>query len=264
MDTPPRDPSGGASKPESLVEALTAAVRARDELISIAAHELRSPMTPILLHVERLLATARRGTPPEQFAVLVQELDLLRRLIQNYIRRATTLLDVSRTISGKHHLDLAPIDFSAVVREIIEELATAARLAGCDIEASIEDGFVGCWDRLGIEEIVANLLSNAIKYGAGRPIDLALACDGVAAWLRVSDRGIGISEEDQARVFGRFERAVAERHQGGFGIGLWLVHQLVKAMGGEISIKSRSGEGSTFTVMLPLKPGAPDEEGITT
>ena len=256
-------PGGPQNEPEDLIETLIAAVRVRDELISITAHELRTPMTPILLQVERLLATTRRGTRRDQFAAMIQELDLLRRLIQNYIRRATTLLDVSRTTSGKLQLDLALVDFSGVVRQIIDELSTGARLAACDIATSIEDGVVGLWDQLGIEEIVENLLSNAIKYGAGRPIDIALSCDGVAAWLEVTDRGIGISEEDQARVFGRFERAVAQRHQGGFGIGLWLVQQLVKAMGGKISIKSRTGEGSVFTVMLPLKPSVPDEEGIT-
>ncbi len=260
-DATPITEAAGPNGEEDVIETLRAAVRARDELISIAAHELRSPMTPILMQVERLLDLAQR-MPPDRLDGMVQELGLLKRLIQVYIRRATTLLDVSRITAGKRHLDLLPVDFSAAVREVIDELTPAARLAGCGIAASIEDRITGMWDQLGVEEIVENLLSNAIKYGAGRPIDVALACDETAAWLRVTDRGVGISKEDQARIFGRFERAVAQRQQGGFGIGLWLVRQLVEAMGGEISIKSRSGEGSTFTVMLPLKPSAPPgEEG---
>jgi two-component system, OmpR family, sensor kinase len=257
----PMDRSGEKNgDAQDLVETLREAVRARDELISIAAHELRNPMTPILLQVERLLDLARRGSPPEQFAALVQELDLLRRLIQSYLKRAGTLLDVSRITSGKLHLDLVPVNLSGVTNEVLDELAPTARLGGCKIATGVEDNVIGLWDQLAIEEIVENLVSNAIKYGAGQPIDVTLARDEVAAWLVVRDRGIGISEEDQARLFGRFERAVAQRRQGGFGIGLWLVRQLVHAMGGDILIKSRSGEGSTFRVMLPLKPGAPTDE----
>jgi two-component system, OmpR family, sensor kinase len=247
------------SDAQDLVETLMEAVRARDEFISIAAHELRNPMTPILLQVERLLDLARRGSPPEQFAGLAEQLDLLRRLIQSYLRRAGTLLDVSRITAGKLHLELVPVNLSGVVHEVLDELATTARLGGCKITTSVEDNVIGLWDQLAIEEIVENLVSNAIKYGAGQPIDVTLARDEAAAWLVVRDRGIGISEEDQARLFGRFERAVAQRRQGGFGIGLWLVRQLVHAMGGEILIKSRSGEGSTFRVTLPLKPGEPTD-----
>jgi two-component system, OmpR family, sensor kinase len=245
---------------QDLIETLKEAVRARDEFIAIAAHELRNPMTPILLQVERLLDLARRGSPPEPFADLVQQLDLLRRLIQSYLKRAGTLLDISRITSGKLHLDLVPVNLSRVIDEVLDELSPTARLAGCKIATGVAADVIGLWDQLAIEEIVENLVSNAIKYGAGQPIDVTLARDEAAAWLVVRDRGIGISEEDQARLFGRFERAVAQRRQGGFGIGLWLVRQLVHAMGGEILIKSRSGEGSTFTVMLPLKPGAPTHE----
>jgi two-component system, OmpR family, sensor kinase len=245
---------------QDLIETLKEAVRARDEFIAIAAHELRNPMTPILLQVERLLDLARRGSPPEPFADLVQQLDLLRRLIQSYLKRAGTLLDISRITSGKLHLDLVPVNLSRVIDEVLDELSPTARLAGCKIATGVAADVIGLWDQLAIEEIVENLVSNAIKYGAGQPIDVTLARDEAAAWLVVRDRGIGISEEDQARLFGRFERAVAQRRQGGFGIGLWLVRQLVHAMGGEILIKSRSGEGSTFRVTLPLKPGAPTDE----
>ena len=93
---------------------------------------------------------------------------------------------------------------------------------------------------------------NAVKYGAGEPIGVSLVRHGTAARLTVQDHGIGISEEDQARIFGAFERAVTRREQGGFGIGLWVVRQLVDAMHGEVVVTSRPAEGSTFTVTLPL------------
>ena len=113
-------------------------------------------------------------------------------------------------------------------------------------------GVIGTWDRLALEQVTENLLSNALKFGAGKPVAVALRADGRAARLAVRDRGIGISDADRARVFGRFERAVARREHGGFGVGLWLVNQLVTAMGGTIAVEGAPGEGTTFTVMLPL------------
>jgi signal transduction histidine kinase len=106
---------------------------------------------------------------------------------------------------------------------------------------------------------VENLLSNAIKFGAGKPVGVALAADGGTARLTVRDQGIGISEEDQGRIFQRFERAVTRREHGGFGIGLWLVHQLVLTMGGAIAVVSALDAGTTFTVTLPL--GGAQQQG---
>ena len=143
-------------------------------------------------------------------------------------------------------------DLSAVVREVVDNLAFGAERVGSSLVLSVPAGITGTLDRLGFEEIVGNLVTNAIKYGAGKPIVVSLARDGPAARLRVRDHGVGISPADQARVFARFERAVAQSRHGGFGIGLWLIGRLVEAMGGTISVESRVGEGSSFTVVLPL------------
>jgi signal transduction histidine kinase len=119
----------------------------------------------------------------------------------------------------------------------------------------------GTWDRLALEQILDNLVTNAIKYGDGKPIDVAAVADADACVVTVRDRGVGIRPEDQARIFERFER-VAEHaaRAGGFGIGLWLVRQLVDAMGGTIEVSSNRGEGSAFTVRLPARP-APEAPG---
>ena len=104
-------------------------------------------------------------------------------------------------------------------------------------------------------------MSNAIKFGAGKPVDVALRADGRAARLTIRDRGIGISEEDRARIFKRFERAVTRREHGGFGVGLWLANQLVAAMGGAVAVESAPGEGTNFTVTLPL--GGAEQQGAS-
>jgi signal transduction histidine kinase len=119
------------------------------------------------------------------------------------------------------------------------------------LEVGIQEGVVGCWDRLALEHMAENLLSNAIKFGAGKPVGILLRSDGQTAHLAIRDRGIGISEADRARIFGRFERAVTQREHGGFGIGLWLAHQLVTSMAGTIAVESTPGAGAAFSVLLP-------------
>ncbi|MBV8702893.1 MAG: HAMP domain-containing histidine kinase [Acetobacteraceae bacterium] len=251
---------GGEADRDRLVAALREAVRARDEFVAIAAHELRNPMTPILLQVGALLAAARspRQCRPE---VLVPRLEALELAVQEFVRRATTLLDVSRVAAGNVRIERAAVDLSGVVRGVVERAGIAARKARSRLEADLQEGVVGSVDRLALEQVAENLLSNAIKFGAGRPVRVALRADGRTARLVVRDQGVGISEEDRARVFQRFERAVARREHGGFGVGLWLANQLVVAMGGAIGVESEPGAGTTFTVSLPLGGAEQPEEG---
>jgi signal transduction histidine kinase len=253
-----RDDEHDGEGKDRLIEELREALRARDEFVAIAAHELRNPMTPILMQVGMLLTAARN---PDRCRpdVMVPRAEVLEQAVQEFVRRATTLLDVSRIAAGNLRIEPAEVDLSAVVRRVVDRAKVAARMARCRIEAELSDGVVGIWDRLAVEQVAENLLSNAIKFGAGKPVSVDLRADGQAARLVVRDRGIGISEEDRVRIFQRFERAVAKREHGGFGIGLWLANQMVEAMGGRIEVESMPGEGSSFMVRLPL--GAVGEGG---
>jgi len=250
-----RDGGRGEADKDRLIEELREAVRARDEFVAIAAHELRNPMTPILMQVHNLAAAARnpRRCRPE---ILAPRLELLEHAVRDFVRRSTTLLDVSRVAAGNVRIELAEVDLSSVVQGVVDRAGVAARMARSGLEADLQEGVVGLWDRLALEQVAENLLSNALKFGAGKPVDVALRADSRAARITIRDRGIGISEEDRARVFKRFERAVTRREHGGFGVGLWLANQLVAAMGGAVAVESAPGEGTTFTVTLPLGGGA--------
>jgi two-component system, OmpR family, sensor kinase len=245
---------------DRLIEELREAVRARDEFVAIAAHELRNPMTPILMQVGGLLAAARdpRRCRPE---LLAPRLEILELAVREFVRRSTALLDVSRIAAGNVRIEPAEVDLTGVVRGVVDRAKGAARMARSPIETDLQEGVVGAWDRLALEQVAENLLSNAIKFGAGKPVGVALAADGRTARLAVRDRGIGISEADRARIFGRFERAVARREHGGFGIGLWLANQLVLAMGGAIAVEGAPGEGTALTVTLPL--GGAEQQGAS-
>jgi two-component system OmpR family sensor kinase len=236
---------------DRLIEELREAVRARDEFVAVAAHELRNPMTPILMQVGLLLAATKNPDRcrPE---VITPRLELLEVAVTEFVRRSTTLLDVSRIAAGNVRIEVAEVNLSALIRGVVSRMAVAAQRARCRLDEDLQEGVVGMWDPLALEQVAENLLTNATKFGAGKPIAVILRADRQTAKLIIRDEGIGISEEDRARIFQRFEQAVTRREHGGFGIGLWLANQLIVAMGGTIIVESTPGQGTTFTVMLPL------------
>jgi two-component system OmpR family sensor kinase len=247
---PPEDEISELAELRQLVETLRGSVRARDDFIAIAAHELRNPMTPIVGVAELALIAARKeGKCPPRVILLLER---LQRLVQDYVRRATKLLDVSRLEAGNLQLEPAATDLSQLVLSIVQRYEAEATHQHCALEHDIDADIGGRFDPLAVEQVVDNLVSNAVKFGAGKPVTVRLRSDGRAACLEVRDRGIGMSVDQQERIFGRFEQIVARHDGSGFGLGLWIASRLVAAMDGRITVSSRPGEGTTFTVMLPL------------
>jgi signal transduction histidine kinase len=232
-----------------LIEELRAAVRARDDFIAIAAHELRNPLTPVVMRLHSALRSARSlpGVPDVIRTRLEQTVEAL----ELYVRRLDLLLDVSRITSNNVNLNLTEVHLGEMVHAVVESIKPVADFAGSPLIVSTET-IVGSWDRLAVEQILQNLVSNAIKYGQGRPVTIAARRDGAWAAVEVRDQGVGISREDQGRIFRAFERAAGSTGQGGFGVGLWVAHRLSEAMGGTIRVESTPGAGATFTVRLPL------------
>lgn len=235
---------------------LAEAVAARDAFLITAAHELRNAMTPIIGRVAMLRRSLRKGDMSAEPAD--RSLDQIEWLISLFMKRATTLLDMSRIASGKLNLARVAVDIRDVAGTVLRTFGPIAEQAGSDITLDMpESGLVVMGDALSIEEILDNLVSNAIKYGAGAPIVLHARPDakGDMARISVQDGGPGISAQDQARMLEPFERAVPPgQHSGGFGVGLWIVKRLVDAMDGTFAVTSAPGAGSTFRVDLPMSP----------
>ena len=231
------------------------AVGARDEFLSIASHELRTPLTPLQLSLQRLLASANGKQMLEHIST-----DELRRSLMRWdkqVHRLSTLidnlLDVSRISAGR--LDLKPeaVDLVEVAREIVGRLW--GEVANADTPATVlaEAGpVVGLWDPLRVEQVVSNLLANALKYGGGKPVTVTVSRNERFACFEVRDQGIGIAAEKQAKIFERFERAVSSRVYGGLGLGLYIARQIVDAHGGMLEVSSNPGNGSIFTMRLPI------------
>ncbi|KFE62400.1 PAS domain-containing sensor histidine kinase [Hyalangium minutum] len=236
------------------------AVQARDEFLTVAAHELRTPLTSLRLQLQLLRREARSGG--EAGAQLASRCEAMERQIGRLASLISMLLDVSRLAKGQLRLELREVDLAELVDQLVEDFAGEFQRVGAVLRVrGVGTPLVGRWDPLRLEQVVVNLLSNAVRYGRGRPVELALWREGGTAVLSVKDQGIGISRADLARIFGKFERAVSERHYGGLGLGLYITRQIVDAMGGSIQVESQPGEGSTFTVQLPLGLPAYMEEG---
>jgi signal transduction histidine kinase len=229
--------------------ALERAVRARDEFLSVASHELKTPITSLQLYVQGMVRAQSKGTlTAEQLNVRLNRVQVqcgrLEKLINN-------LLDVSRIDARAPALQRESFDMSELVADAAERFAEEFARAGCQVTVEAREPVVGCWDRMRLEQAVTNLLQNAARYAPGAPVHVRVQSEGPWVRIVVRDGGPGIAEKDHTRIFERFAQAESEQFAGGFGLGLWIVKQVVEAHEGSVTLVSRPGSGATFTLMLP-------------
>ncbi|MFY1826629.1 AAA family ATPase [Myxococcus fulvus] len=245
----------------ALYRAAQDAIRLRDEFLSIASHELKTPLTPLQLQLHTLeRRLPKLVTSEEGAAWLSERLGILRRQGMRLDRLVSELLDVSRIAGGHLRLELERVDLAEVVGQVVARLEESGDLArsGSTVTTNTGAPVMGRWDRLRLEQVITILLSNALKYGEGKPVHLGVSSNASSAAVEVTDLGLGIEPQHLERIFGRFERAVSARQYGGLGLGLYIANQIAEAMGGSIQVRSEPGKGSVFTVTLPLSGPASD------
>ncbi|MNN28590.1 Sensor protein SrrB [compost metagenome] len=162
------------------------------------------------------------------------------------------MLDVSRIRTGKLSIRPEHFDLAHLVADVIEGFSQQVSEAESTLSFDAPQPVVGTWDQYRIEQVIANLLTNALRYGAKSPIDVRVYIEGNRACVDVLDHGIGISPENQQRIFQQFERVSANHASAGLGLGLYICEQIVAAHGGSISVQSELGQGALFHVSLPL------------
>ncbi len=227
-----------------VAQELIAAIRARDEFIAIAAHELRNPLN--VFHLSMQLLYRRFGQVEGIRDILNRSQFQLNRLNMLVER----LLDVSRIRSGKYELHPETFDLSELIREVVSRFAEQYPKAPIALQA--ERPVSGIWDRGRLDQAITNLLSNAIKYGQNKPIHVGVAMAGDEAVVSVTDHGIGLAPGDVTRIFEQFERAAPNATSDGFGLGLWITRQIAQAHRGSVTAEGEPGRGSTFTLRLPI------------
>jgi PAS domain S-box-containing protein len=243
-------------------EALRNAVIARDQFLSIASHELKTPLTSLKLQTQlhRRAITKQDASAylPARVQALVEQTE---KQLARLGRLVDDMLDVSRIRSGKLQLRREHFNLSAMAEEVVARLGpqflssgfAAAPHVAFNAEAE------GDWDRGRLEQVVTNLLTNAIRYGKKQPVQILVTATKENVLLTVQDQGIGIASGAQEKIFDRFERAVDENEVSGLGLGLFITKQIILAHEGRIWVESAPGAGATFFAELPKRPAAPPE-----
>jgi signal transduction histidine kinase len=225
------------------------ATRLRDDFLSVAAHELKTPVTSLRGYAQLLVRNANEpdsGLLARGLQTIEMQSDKLRQLTDK-------LLDISRIDSGKLRLEPRQVDIAELVRGCVETVQDAANLHTLTVRTPAT--CYGSIDPLRFEQVVANLLSNAIKYSPdGGDIEVRLTrCGDDVVRLRVRDHGLGIPPDRRARLFDRMYQAHGDGYLSGLGLGLFISRQIVEFHGGTIAAEFPSDGGTEMTVTLPPK-----------
>jgi len=229
-----------------------AALATRAQFLSIASHELRTPLTSLLGYAHLLPRVAAQGTD-----ALTPLAERITQQAQRLNRLIGQLLDVSRLERGQFALERTPLDLAALVGQVVDGFQARAELASPQ-RVMLHGADTPVWvlgDGPRLEQALLNLLSNAVKYSLpDGPVSVTLAVADGQAVLAVTDQGIGIPVEAQARLFEPFYRAPnAGAGTSGFGLGLYIVHEIVTRHGGQVVVDSTEGQGTTVRLVLPLQ-----------
>lgn len=226
------------------------AIKAREQFLSIASHELKTPLTTLQLQIESLRRAITKNdaeqTLPQRFKFAIDTCYQQATRLSNLIE---VLLDISHIDAKQLPLSCEQIELNSVIQEIVEQQKD---LTGVHIKIDINEEIIGCWDKIRIEQVITNLISNAIKYAEDAAIVITAKKIDERAIIKVKDLGQGIASSDQEKIFQRYERVKKNKEIGGLGLGLYITRQLVEAHAGSIQVESEIGQGTVFTIDLPL------------
>ncbi|VVO52582.1 Sensor histidine kinase RcsC [Pseudomonas fluorescens] len=239
---------------QSTQSELEQAVRMRDDFMSIVAHEVRTPLNGLILETQlRKMHLARDNAAAFTLDKMHAMVDRDERQIKSLIRLIEDMLDVSRIRTGKLSIRPNSFDLVQLVSNLLQNFAAQIEAAETTVSFEADMPVKGCWDEFRIEQVISNLLTNALRYGGRSPIQVRVYRQGNEARVEVQDHGIGISAENQKRIFQQFERVSAKTVVAGLGLGLFISEQIVAAHGGSIVVESQINEGALFRVCLPIE-----------
>lgn len=230
------------------------AVADRDQFLSIASHELKTPLTTVLLQLQ----TTLRKISTQSLAdfsgnELMNSLQIAERQSQNLSTLIKDLLNVSLTSTGRITLNKESVNLATISEMLVRKYEAEIKLSGSEVNLVIRDRIIeGNWDQVRIEQAVTNLLTNALKFGKGGKITITVLKKDNWGIFQISDHGNGIDKKIQKEIFEPFRRANNGNSIPGLGVGLFIVKQIVQAHEGQINVNSEVGKGSTFYLKLPL------------
>ncbi len=222
-----------------------AALQARSDFVSIASHELKTPLTVLDIQMQLL----RHTSDPAIMKTVAETMDFHLRRLNKLV---ASLLDLSKLESGKYLFDVEDVDLTKLMEVVAQNFQEYSKREKCELILNLEEAIHVEGNQYRLEQVLTNLLMNAIKYGAGKPIRLSLKRLDHKVVMTVEDQGMGIEEENLERIFDRFERVNSSKNTQGLGLGLYIAKEIVVAHKGRIWVDSELGKGSVFSVELPV------------
>lgn len=236
---------------ERTKEELTKAVSSRDEFISVASHELKTPLTSIGLLYEILRHQISEEGLSDEVEETVQSLesqsDKLNRLISD-------LLDITKIQAGKFQLELEKFDLLSFLQEFVDQYQSQAKATKTELVLNVPSHLEAQWDRQKMEQVFSNLIENALKYAPGGALEISAELTDGEFSIKVRDEGAGISKEKQATIFEKFQRATSARKISGLGLGLFITKQIIELHQGSIVVESEIGKGAEFIIKIAQSP----------
>jgi PAS domain S-box-containing protein len=247
---------GAAIENAQLYSAARRATRMREDILAIVSHDLRNPLSSILMNADQLLRDPAKNTPDR----VARNARTIRGSAERMARLLDDLLDVGRIDEGRLSLNLAPVNASGLVDEALSMFDAAAAQRSIHLVRGAFPDVEVMGDRERILQILSNLIGNALKFSpSGGAIQIRGVSDGRALQVSVSDQGAGISAEQQQHIFDRYWQA-PDAPRKGSGLGLYIAKGLVEALGGQIWCEAAPGAGSTFSFTVPLADPGPREK----
>lgn len=229
------------------------AIRARDEFLSIASHELKTPLQSLTLQNEMKRRQISRGEKAAlEPAGIIRALDMDKRQLNRINRLIDDMLDIARIRNARLSVHKESFDLISLLTDVADRLQPQFESAGCELHRDYSGELILMGDSYRIEQVLVNILVNAMKYGAGKPVFLRVKKLSHQAVVEVEDRGPGILDEDKERIFHRFERAISSREVSGLGLGLYISREIMELHQGKIHVTSEREKGSTFILEFPL------------
>lgn len=228
-------------------------MRAMDEFISLASHELKTPLTSMKLWNQLLRREIEKKETSDGRRV-IEIVGLMEHQINRLTGLVETMLTASQAAGVELRLDRQPVEVVTLLKSCVARLRPQSERLGASLTIESADNHFVLGDSERLVQAFDNILANALKYGNRKPVRISIRREGHEVVTRITDQGPGISPEHLERIFDRFERVDGSRQMSGLGLGLYLVRAIVVAHGGTVTAESMPGEGATFTVRLPARP----------
>jgi len=233
-------------------EDLEASIRTRDEFLTVVSHELKTPLSSLLLKTQMMLRDKKPVADEKQIKKMYEFVGQVSVQVKRLSNLIEDILDFGRVRTGSYQPEMCRVNICEIINEVIESLDPVFQAFKVGPpEFFCHDDSIVSIDKDGLAKVFRSLFTNAIKYGQGKPVSIEVKMTNSEVEIAVTDHGVGIGPENIERIFSKFERAISSNEVCGLGLGLYIAKEIITAHGGRMWVESKLGKGSCFHFSLP-------------